>query len=316
MSDKQSITQIPDPQQIRQILFRSWTERYIATGRKPPKEYIQLLQDENKPVECRCTERIRYTLSHAVVEFQGELIKARTSGIIDRPLDQGSHARQPIKEFTLKARKNMLETVSRMDWNKGKAVFITLTYHHIKPNAKDCKRDLRTFLKRLYRKYGNKAVLWRIERQKRGAWHFHLIVFNLPFFPIETLLLWWQEITRQPTITQCDIQLIDNAKKARSYVAKYCGKADIGTLDYLTNLPGYSLPGRFWGIENRALINWAELIVMVIDIKDTLQKFKDVARGHWSGVNDYPWAGFSIFVDDLDFWQGILWYLFAGISPA
>lgn len=314
MSNTDSIAQTPENVQFRQKLFASLTERYIETGRKPPKQYLQMLHDDDKETRIRFNQRVKHSISHATITFQGELVKAKTHGMIDRPIDQGGHARKPITRFSPKARKNMLETVSRVDWSKGKAVFITLTYHQIKPDARACKRDLRTFLKRLYRKYGNKAVVWRIERQKRGAWHFHMIVFNLPFFPIETLLEWWREITGQPTITQCDIQVIQSAKKARSYVAKYCGKADTGSLDYLTNLPGYSLPGRFWGIENRALINWAELIVMVVDIQSTLPRFKDVARGQWNGINDYDWAGFTLFVDDLQLWQDILWYLFAGIK--
>jgi hypothetical protein len=316
MSNTDSIAQTPENVQFRQRLFQSFTERYVQTGRKPPKQYIEMLYDEDEPTRIRFNQRVQHTINHATITFQGELIKAKTSGLIDRPIDQGSHARKPITRFSPKARKNMLETVSRVDWTRCKAIFITLTYHQIKPDARECKRDLRTFLKRLYRKYGQKAVLWRIEPQKRGAHHFHLIVFNLPFFPIETLLKWWREITGQPTITQCDIQLIHSARKARNYVAKYVGKKDDGRFNDLTNLPGWSRPGRFWGIENRKLITWAEPTTIVVDVAYTLQKFKDCARGQWKGINHNQRAGFALFVHDLEVWKDILWFLFAGINPA
>lgn len=316
MSNTDSIAQTPENVQFRQKLFQSFTERYVQTGWKPPKQYIEMLYDEDEPTRIHFNQRVQHSIRHATITFQGELIKAKTNGLIDRPIDQGSHARKPITRFTPKARKNMLETVSRMDWSQGKAVFITLTYHHIKPDARACKRDLRTFLKRLYRKYGLKAVLWRIEPQRRGAHHFHMIVFNLPFFPIETLLEWWREITGQPTIAQCDIQLIKTARKARNYVAKYVGKKDDGRFNDLTNLAGWSRPGRFWGIENRKLIAWAELVTIVVDVASTLLKFKDCARGQWKGVNHNNRAGFSLFVREIDLWMDILWFYFAGIVPA
>ena len=54
--------------------------------------------------------------------------------------------------------------------------FITLTYQQQDQAADASKRDLEKFLKRFERKYGPTWLLWKLEPQKRGTPHYHLLV--------------------------------------------------------------------------------------------------------------------------------------------
>ena len=288
-------------------------------------EYKKYLLDVEKPMRQRFHARVEKMLHTVTITMQGELIKARCQSLTDRDERPGGD-RAAIRYFSPASRKNMLETVSRMNWSRQRATFITLTYHEPVADAKLCKTHLRTFEKRLYRRYGNKTVIWRMDIQPERlrltgqvAWHFHLIVLDLPYAPRTTndkngLLDWWRDITGQPSITQLGIELIHSAKKARSYVSKYSGKAENGVtyLDYLANLPVDQLPGRFWGIENRALIPWAELITWTITAWSEFSgyfDFKRAARQHWKGVNGSRFEGWTIFVRDVGAWDNMLQYL-------
>jgi hypothetical protein len=60
---------------------------------------------------------------------------------------------------------------------------VTLTYPHEYPKDPElCKVHLKAFRKRLQREFGTFAAFWRLGIQKRGAWHFHLLLFVGPSF--------------------------------------------------------------------------------------------------------------------------------------
>ena len=55
---------------------------------------------------------------------------------------------------------------------------LTLTYPTEYPEDPEaCKRNLKALYKRLRRRFGDFAAFWRMGIQKRGAWHFHLLLF-------------------------------------------------------------------------------------------------------------------------------------------
>ena len=78
---------------------------------------------------------------------------------------------------------------------------MTLTYPRKYPeNPELCKRHLKALRKRLQRKCGDFAAFWRLGIQKRGALHFHLLLFVGPSFgPIGELRRFisssWYEVT-------------------------------------------------------------------------------------------------------------------------
>ena len=67
--------------------------------------------------------------------------------------------------------------------NRGKVISITLTYPSEYPEDPEvCKSHLKALKRRLQRKYGDFSAYWRMGIQKRGAWHFHLLLFVPPSF--------------------------------------------------------------------------------------------------------------------------------------
>src|SRR5699024_2396865 len=60
-----------------------------------------------------------------------------------------------------------------------------------------------------------------VERQRRGAIHFHVIFYNLPYTPFNELLEVWQNNSEQRGLRINAIEEIDNVG---SYVTKYISK--------------------------------------------------------------------------------------------
>lgn len=297
------------------------------TGRKVNPQYVRFVFDEDAPTHNRFMQRETDYVNTVEIEFQGEVIQAKCHKVSDR--SQMGSGRRAITCFSSRARKNMLDTVGRLDWTVP-ATFITLTYHDNMMDAKKAKRDLRAVQKRWYRRYGLLPILWKMEPQKRGAWHFHLIAWNMPYISLETVMMDWQSVTGDDTITQVKIEPIRTAKKARSYTAKYCAKpiatnwanvilaALMGlsgwvivaiTLDYVPNLAVLQKPGRFWGIENRKNLVWAVLKTVSVVLDSAFHDFKRAARRKWAGINTTGRAGFTLYAENPDRWIDYLFYL-------
>lgn len=135
------------------------------------------------------------------------------------------------KELKLK---RLARTREQAKWNlirlvdvnfDNKTSFLTLT---TKENIKD--RSLFNnmfdkFMTRLnYHVLGTKKRLIKyvavLERQKRGAWHVHLLLFSFPYVPHSKLLkIWGHGAARINKIHE-----LDDASNAGRYVAKYMEK--------------------------------------------------------------------------------------------
>jgi hypothetical protein len=139
-------------------------------------------------------------------------------------------------------------------------ILITLTYHNDWPEDPARWKDhLDAFRKRLERRYGKFSALWRLEYQRRGAPHFHLLCFFwthqgrkglLPFLRDDVGPLWWDVTgrTSQEHLragTRCELP--HSWKGAQVYLSKYMTK-----LEKL--IPGQKPPGRFWGVWRKDLL--------------------------------------------------------------
>jgi len=102
---------------------------------------------------------------------------------------------------------------------KIKPTFCTLTYKKNQTNRKQATSDLRLYHQRLSY-YTNTSLRYIAipEFQKRGAIHYHIIYFNLPFIPVEVLAkkIWGHG--------QVDIHLLSQIKNTSAYVSKYITK--------------------------------------------------------------------------------------------
>src|ERR687890_2892038 len=93
-----------------------------------------------------------------------------------------------IRGFSRGSRRNLLRRLASINRTafrayEGRLISITLTYPSEFPEDPEvCKRHLKTLRKRLTREFGPFSGYWRMGIQRRGAWHFHLLLFVPPSF--------------------------------------------------------------------------------------------------------------------------------------
>jgi hypothetical protein len=102
---------------------------------------------------------------------------------------------------------------------KYKPVFATLTYEDNISDLRQCNGNFKNFLKRLNYRLGTSLKYIAVpEWQKRGAVHYHIVFFNLPY--IDKFLfeeIWGQGLT--------NIQVVKKLRSMGAYLAKYFSKA-------------------------------------------------------------------------------------------
>jgi hypothetical protein len=129
--------------------------------------------------------------------------------------------------------------------------FITLTYPSDYPPQFVAKAHLRAYLKRLRRRFGKCGLVWRIENQKRGAPHFHIILFLAAAIPLGVLSEWsnqnWYEVVdsgdpRHLLGFGSRVAAFKSVRGLASYCSKYVSKPEEGDRARL-------IEGRQWGRE-------------------------------------------------------------------
>ncbi|PTK03389.1 rolling circle replication-associated protein [Mammaliicoccus sciuri] len=130
--------------------------------------------------------------------------------------------------------KRLARTRQRAKWNLVRLVdvnfdnrtsFLTLTTKENITNRSIFNNMFDKFVTRLnYHVLGTKKRLIKyiavLEKQKRGAWHVHMMLFNIPFVPHSKLLKIWGH----GAVRINKIHKIDDAANAGIYVAKYMEK--------------------------------------------------------------------------------------------
>lgn len=172
-------------------------------------------------------------------------------------------ARGKIREFSMRSQRELLRWVNSIDrsrFDPARVVFVTLTYPQVFPSAVESKRHRKLFLQRFRRAYGRVCVIWKLEPQKRGAPHYHLLLFMPSSYCLQTLNSWiahnWYEVVGSEDKKHLEWHLgglgrgnkpcaepIRDWGGVASYAAKYLGK--------MCTSKGWGDPGRFWGIESR-----------------------------------------------------------------
>jgi len=171
--------------------------------------------------------------------------------------------RGQVHQFSFRSRRRMLALVNAVDQPSVKLddlYFITLTYQQQDQAADASKRDLEKFLKRFERKYGPTWLLWKLEPQKRGTPHYHLLV-HLMGRELEELqefvaVEWWEIAGRgnqnhllfhcgmlgnRPCVERCW-----SWNGVACYAGKYIGKKTSGDEEW-------QHPGRYWGERHKHL---------------------------------------------------------------
>ena len=212
-----------------------------------------------------------------------------------------------VKEFSADARRRLKATVAKLKRVElEKALVVTLTYPGEFPDPDDFKiykKHLHTCEMALGRKWPECSGIWKLEFQKRGAAHYHLIVCGLGDLELETVRAWFRETwyriahngDKNGGIAGTQVDRIKSVGGAINYLAKYLSKDD-------QTRPG-NFTGRYWGIHNKAALPMAtpKEIELPRTVANKLRRIarkkiqKDVEKSRWKRFMDEKgrWSEFT-----------------------
>jgi len=146
--------------------------------------------------------------------------------------------------------------------------FLTLTIAENLTDINKANAEFRLFIKRLAYKLGYKVRYVAVpEFQERGAVHYHVITFNMPYIHGKEIEDIWQ-------IGSTNIREINRGNKAFKYIIKYIGANY--TDDRFINKKRY-----FWSLENKAErhLNQERNIERIPESKFLINEYKYNIRG-------------------------------------
>lgn len=234
--------------------------------------------------------------------------------------------RGDIVGFSHMSRRRLLELVNSIDRSKidvKRMWFVTLTYPGQWPaDPRRWKRDLDTLGKRIRRAWGPLPAIWKLEAQKRGAPHFHLIVLVSPekaYDGLNECRNWlsqaWYEIVgsgdERHLRAGTQIEPIRTWQGVCSYAAKYLGKITDFIHESLVTPDGEPISiGRFWGVWNKPLwpITINEMFVpdqVANRVRRSIRKYIEKQGGQHRRLNKR--CAFTAFVPSAVVWKA-LWH--------
>ena len=166
-------------------------------------------------------------------------------------------------------------------------IFVTLTYPREYPEDPEvCKNHLKALRKRLQRMFGDFAAFWRLGIQRRGALHFHLLLFvGTSFGTVGELRRFisasWYEVTGKVAEghlrTGTRVETVRRWREVTSYVERYMAKPE--------EFPERLQTGRIWGVWNEELlpVRWETTQVSLTDAFKIRRIYKKLARRKDSG---------------------------------
>jgi len=216
----------------------------------------------------------------------------KTRNQLSPPRRHGGGIRDRVRGFSRTSRTNLLRRLASINRSafkgvRGRMIFVTLTYPRKYPEDPElCKRHLKAFRKRLQREYGSFAAFWRLGIQKRGAWHFHLLLFVGPSVrSVGELRRFisssWYEVTGKVSEghlrTGTRVEAVKRWKEATSYVERYMAKPE--------EFPEGLQTGRIWGVWNEELlpVRWDTVQVSLRDAFMIRRIYRKLARRKGSG---------------------------------
>ena len=243
----------------------------------------------------------------AYFEAQGLFLCVKIKGRQSTPTPH-DHKRGIIRVFSRASRRRLMRFMARLKTRKIRASFLTLTFSKVVTNER-AKNVFKRFAMRLRRKFPKVSAVWRMEFQERGAIHFHLLVFNLPFWKQHEIQATWEDCTEEDK-SIVDIRLVHGARSIMAYVSKYIAKPDerseIPSLEDVSYQHGSAggLVGRFWGWINKGLLPLGQKYEGVLTDDYTI---KSISGWAWklTGVeNTYNNLTFHLFADNAEwFWS-------------
>lgn len=210
---------------------RAWRERAHALGLSSVH-----ISSEQPP------GTVRVHAGGALVRLRGDKVPSRRTSAV----------RGLVHGFSRASRRRMMRFLQSLDQEAvGLPLFVTLTYPGEWPgNPRRWKRDLDVWLGRLRRAHPEAWAVWRLEPQRRGAPHYHLLVFGLPRLEAAWLSRSWFEVVgsgdERHLRAGTQVQRVESWRRVIRYASKYLAKE----VEELPDAWQHGV-GRWWGVHNR-----------------------------------------------------------------
>lgn len=231
----------------------------------------------------------------------------------------GGGRRGVCQGFSRQSRKRMIDLASRLP-DKIMCHWVTLTQRANRDTLgfAAAQRCLAAFRRRLLRRWPGASAIWRKALQRRGAIHYHLVIFNCPGLTEHLVEAWWRDLVGQDDECQVCVRCIGGPGEGRrvlQYIAKYATKAEacVGPLDnvtYQAAAAGGALvdtdsgevledvsTGRWWGVWGHDRLPLAVMEAFVLAYGDGVwwKRLKRLARHVWDGVPNRLYSGFTLY---------------------
>lgn len=234
--------------------------------------------------------------SKVVIYPQGSLLKVSKNRINPYAGKKRDWTRGVIKEFSRESRRRLMQTMAKIC--KGDLPqFVTLTYPGEWPEDYTVwKNDLRKFMQRLQYRFPAFAAIWKLEFQKRGAPHYHLLVWGLPRYGMKNFIaeMWYQVVgsgDEKHLRAGTQIAKIKTWRGVMAYASKYLGKTQE---NYGKEV------GRFWGIFNRKGVPWSDEVVFWITRGQGVMAMRYMRR--YAGLKSRDYSSLSIYINSPPEW--------------
>lgn len=241
------------------------------------------------------------------IEAQGRLLTVKAVGL-DREFRLGG-GRGDVTVFSSGSRMRLLRKLAQISpaavkGFRHRCTFLTLTTRDIH-HPRQFKQFMRAMFKRLGRKAPRLAAVWRLEYQKRGAPHLHIILYNMPFVDKTWIQEAWGEIVGQEKpFTR--IESIRSYKHLMSYASKYAAKVEARGFNSVTYLAdgvgreeyGHLSPGRVWGVFNKGCLPFELKEEAVLPLDGSWWMLRRYCCKFYPWVWENDDGGFTVFTDN------------------
>ena len=223
---------------------------------RPPAEICRDNRARNQRCSDLASDANNELATYGAVTFhhEGRLLEVHSPGWFEQ-YEGEKKKKGKLRGFSNKSRLSMMRQALRLKRNVDKPLMATLTYPGKSSKAwpeiwpqdfETWKLHLKLLFLRLNYKFPRAASIWKLEFQKRGAPHFHLLIFNVPYLPASMLARWWYEIVGSEDEDHLEAGVECKRVHSLNGVLCYVGKAYMGKA-----VEGGAECGRFWGIRNR-----------------------------------------------------------------
>lgn len=226
----------------------------------------------------------------AIIYNAGMKIKRLSKFTGDNKIENKYGNRGVIKGMSANSRRRLMDILMKIDWDsitnndigiKYRGFFVTLTYPKEYVNdRKVYKKHLKAMIMRLRRKYDEIALIWKLEYQKRGAPHYHILLYIKNGAKLDDIRAWislnWYQVVKSNDYKHYKAgtnvkPIIGNNTRLMRYLGKYIGKI------YET----VNETGRVWGVWG--IMPMGKIVIMII--KDWVEIIRRIRK--WGKKSKY-----------------------------